>query len=807
MTLRTALVVSGDTESAQRAVAEIDAAVAKSEAQLSDYERAYHKTDAAIARLAKAQAEAKREIDASNAAYKAGEISLEQYNQELLETRTGLGLIEADYRKARGELHKFSAANDNVGNSARFNRHHLTNLSYQLQDVVIAAQMGQDPLQILLQQGGQIGSIMGDAGVGVGGLTKEIVRMAMKFGPALLAIGAGTAALALLKDEVEEGFDADAIIDGLDLTGKQLEKLENRSLTFGDVIGGVWDAIVDDTQNKVTAALEAMGIDAGEVFDWIVEAAKTSMNAVYGYVTLVPRVLQESWSLIPAAAGDIMVSAANAGIAAIEGLVKGAIERINGFIQGINSLGLFELDLLGMPQFRRLENEWVGGAGRLGSAAGKAATDSFTRDFLGDAADFFTPYIGQRFSDRILGEAGDRDNSRSPGRSGGGRAGGLSDEERALKRANEETDRFIASLREEIEAIGLDEKALRQLEIQRAKESAVTSEQVAAIEELNQKREKALDLEESRQRANTLRDETDGINGSIAALEREAQAIGLVGWERERLLLKLEDQAQMDALLADLSRAKASGTQEEIDAIRAQIEALQTRNALEVQIGDAAEVHRAQSEAAERTAESYRHLQRSAAGALAEITLYGEGASDVMKRLALSIADAALQAALLGEGPLAGIFGGGSGGLIGGLLGSIFSSGGSSGGGGLAGAAASTSSGGLAGAAASVFGGGRASGGPVSPGQFYAVNERSTAPGFFFPVGPGRIESPSNDNAARTAGSSTPAPMFFDMRGAVITEDLLKQVNMIARNTAGAAVSRYDQQLPERIEEQVARYR
>ena len=49
--------------------------------------------------------------------------------------------------------------------------------------------------------------------------------------------------------------------------------------------------------------------------------------------------------------------------------------------------------------------------------------------------------------------------------------------------------------------------------------------------------------------------------------------------------------------------------------------------------------------------------------------------------------------------------------------------------------------------------------------------------------------------------------MFFDMRGAVITEDLLKQVNMIARNTAGAAVSRYDQQLPERIEEQVARYR
>ncbi|NCP19073.1 MAG: hypothetical protein GW855_07940 [Erythrobacter sp.] len=49
--------------------------------------------------------------------------------------------------------------------------------------------------------------------------------------------------------------------------------------------------------------------------------------------------------------------------------------------------------------------------------------------------------------------------------------------------------------------------------------------------------------------------------------------------------------------------------------------------------------------------------------------------------------------------------------------------------------------------------------------------------------------------------------MFFDMRGAVITEDLLKQVNAIAQNTAGAAVARYDQALPERIESQVARYR
>lgn len=772
MSLRTSLVISGDSEGAQRAVKEMDAAVARSEGQLSEYQRAYYRTDAAIKELAKAQAEATREIEASRAAYKAGEISLEQYNQELLETRTGLSLVEADYRKTRSELHKFAAANDNVGQTARFGRHHLSNLSYQLQDVFIAAQMGQDPLQILIQQGGQIGQIMGDAGVGVGGLTKEVGRMALKFGPAIIAVGAGAAAFALLKDEVEEGFDADGIIDGLDLTEKQLEKLENRTLTFGDVIGGVWDTIVDDTQNNLTAALDAMGIDAGEVFDWIVEAAKTGMNAVIGYITLVPRVLASSWSIIPSAAADVFISAANGGIGAIERLVQGAIARINGFIKGVNSLGLFELDIIGLPQFKRLENEVAGASGRLASVAGQAVRDTLERDYIGEFADRTEDNIANRFRDRILNDAGkpDKPNQRRD------RAGGLSDAERDRQRRIQETERFIKGLREEIEAIGLDEKALRQLEIQRAKEAAVTAEQRGQIEYLNQERERAIALEESRQRTLGIGEAIKGVREEIAALEREAQAVGLVGLEREQLLLQLEHEAALRPLLQQLSDATAAGHLKEAEAIRDQIDAMQERYALDVQIGNATEVHRAQADAAERSAQSYRHLQRAAAGALSEIALYGEGAMGVMKRLALSIADAVLQANLLGEGPLAGIFGGGG---AGGLLGSLFG--------------------------AIGFGGGRATGGPVSPGEFYAVNERSTAPGFFFPVGPGRIEPPSNDNPSRGAGAAGARPIFFDLRGAVVTDDLLRQMNAIARRTSGAVVSQYDRDLWSRIEQKGAR--
>lgn len=81
--------------------------------------------------------------------------------------------------------------------------------------------------------------------------------------------------------------------------------------------------------------------------------------------------------------------------------------------------------------------------------------------------------------------------------------------------------------------------------------------------------------------------------------------------------------------------------------------------------------------------------------AFTDILLRGEDAVDVVKKLALALAEAALQAALLGSGPLAGLFGTSPSrsGAVGGLLGSI-------------------------------FGGGRAAGGPIAAGRAYMVGER-----------------------------------------------------------------------------------
>lgn len=101
----------------------------------------------------------------------------------------------------------------------------------------------------------------------------------------------------------------------------------------------------------------------------------------------------------------------------------------------------------------------------------------------------------------------------------------------------------------------------------------------------------------------------------------------------------------------------------------------------------------------------------AAVDALEDLILNGAKAEDVVKNLAKSLAKAALQAALVGSGPLAGLFGttgtnGGTGGLFGLLSG-----------------------------AGAAFG--RATGGHVNPGQAYTVGERG--PESFVPTVPGRI--------------------------------------------------------------------
>lgn len=87
----------------------------------------------------------------------------------------------------------------------------------------------------------------------------------------------------------------------------------------------------------------------------------------------------------------------------------------------------------------------------------------------------------------------------------------------------------------------------------------------------------------------------------------------------------------------------------------------------------------------------------------------------------------------------------------------------------------------LGGLLGGIFGGFRAAGGPVSPGKAYLVGEKG--PELLVPGHAGRVLS-NTESFGGGGGTIT-----FDLRGAVMTEDLLEQMNMMAIQSGATAVS------------------
>lgn len=115
-----------------------------------------------------------------------------------------------------------------------------------------------------------------------------------------------------------------------------------------------------------------------------------------------------------------------------------------------------------------------------------------------------------------------------------------------------------------------------------------------------------------------------------------------------------------------------------------------------------------QERALRAVGEAQDYLGQAALTAFDAMVLGGEKATDVIAGLLVQLAKAAAQAAFLGQGPLAGLFGTAQ---SSGLIGSLFSAAG--------------------------FGGARAAGGPVSAGRSYLVGEQG--PELFTPRTGGRI--------------------------------------------------------------------
>lgn len=140
--------------------------------------------------------------------------------------------------------------------------------------------------------------------------------------------------------------------------------------------------------------------------------------------------------------------------------------------------------------------------------------------------------------------------------------------------------------------------------------------------------------------------EAEAVRRLISELEQELTLVGASNTEKE--IANTLRRAGVDAASAEGQRIA-----ELVTAIERETEARQK-----------------QAEAVAKQQQATEHLFQMGADALTSMVDGSMKAEEAVKRLAVQLALAAAQAALLGSGPLAGLFGGGGGGA---LLGSSFS--------------------------------------------------------------------------------------------------------------------------------------
>lgn len=193
------------------------------------------------------------------------------------------------------------------------------------------------------------------------------------------------------------------------------------------------------------------------------------------------------------------------------------------------------------------------------------------------------------------------------------------------------------------------------------------------------------------ERANEYEREVQALQKKTELLKAEADAIGLgtIEVEKSKPIRELELAAKKAGV--ELTPQVQESIRQEAEAYAAAKKAVEDKN---------------------RALEQSRQLQEFIGSNLSsffsDIVSGGKNASEAMMNLTKRLADTALQALLLGQGPLAGILGtgGGAKGAVGGIVGAL-------------------------------FGGFRADGGPVSPGKAYVVGEKQ--PELFVPRTPGMI--------------------------------------------------------------------
>jgi lambda family phage tail tape measure protein len=428
---------------------------------------------------------------------KAGAMASQAANAHV----TALNAEAAAAMRASGAMKAHATAVSASGRQLVGANANVANLAAQFQDIGVSAAMSMNPLQIALQQGTQIGAVLGPMGA-AGALKSLGAAFLSIISPvSLVTIGlvAAVAAGLQLVDWAKTG--AVALVGVAD----SLQTIAPYAIGAGAalallhapaIIGGIVQVIALLGRVAVAAVIAAAAIAAAnpglafilgiaaaaaaanlfrneltKIFGFdIVKSVKDGVNAIIATFVGAYQGIKATWKMLPAAIGDVVYQTVNATVKGVESMINSVIGMMNGFISGIyNSVGVLAqkvgVDIgtfsgVGEVSFGAVDNPYAGSANKVDTGIADAIKNAQGTDYVG-AIGTGISNAASAASDKLkelaksITEVDDK-TKKKKGSRGKTEAENYSD---IVDGAN----RRIASLRAEQAAVGLTEEAAAKL--------------------------------------------------------------------------------------------------------------------------------------------------------------------------------------------------------------------------------------------------------------------------------------------------------------------------------------------------------
>jgi hypothetical protein len=310
-----------------------------------------------------------------------------------------VGQALSDLAKQHDALDKSQTKNKET---ARLSADEVKKLGGSLKSTFEALASGADPFKVFLEQGPGVAQLFADAAKNGVGLKGVLLGIGETIAPLLLPFAGVAAAAAAIAAPFAIGAAAinqsnKDITAGLGLTAEQLANVKDKSVTMGDVATATFDVLGDKLKSAFGPSVGQAGKDFQTFLAGLAKPAAEAVANVIAAFAGAFAAIKATWSMLPAAMGDIIYSGANLLIEGVEKMINGVIALANGMITSVNGiakkLGLsISLPELSDVHIQRLNNRYEGAAKGVGEVANKAFTQTFKNvhdgviDTFGDIA-------------------------------------------------------------------------------------------------------------------------------------------------------------------------------------------------------------------------------------------------------------------------------------------------------------------------------------------------------------------------------------------------------------------------------------